>query len=178
MSLLFTSHFLRGPLPKDERIPNHESRYAEAIESLFESTQLIFTASEDAYRFFVQLQHSHVDKIRNLYFAFDHFKDHLFLQRIEAKHPRLPDTMSTVPVAWELWTPLMRCVREKMPELRDLRVHLSAPSVKGEGFVEVLRDWEEMGHGWVTEHAEGVIYLEMRKGKNAVMGPRRRDGFM
>lgn len=154
------------------------NRYAEAIESLFESTQLIFTASEDAYRFFVQLEHSHVDKIRNLYLAFDHFKDHLFLQRIEAKHPRLPDTMSTVPVGWELWTPLMRCVREKMPELRDLRVQLSAPSVKGEGFVEVLRDWEEEGHGWVTENAEGVIYLEMRRGQNVVTGPRRRDGFM
>lgn len=65
-----------------------------------------------------------------------------------------------------------------MPELQDLRIHLSAPNVKGEGFIEVLKDWEEEDHGWVTEHAGGVIYLEMRRGKNIITGPRRRDGFM
>lgn len=72
----------------------------------------------------------------------------------------------------------MRCIRENMPELRDLRVQLGASTVKGEGFVEVLRDWEEEGHGWVTENADGVIYLEMRRGQNVVTGPRRRAGFL
>lgn len=30
-----------------------------------------------------------------------------------------------------------------------------------EGFVEVLRDWEREGWGWVTEVEGGVVYLEM-----------------
>ncbi|KAG8157956.1 hypothetical protein KVR01_012228 [Diaporthe batatas] len=137
--------------------------YAEAIESFFESTTLIFTASEDAYRFFVQHPHPHRTKVRSLQLAFTHFKDHLFLQRIEPKHPRLPDSQLGVPVSWGVWTPLMRCVREGLPELRRLTIHLSAaaaPTAREEVFLDVLREWAADGYGTVEEKAGGVVYCE------------------
>lgn len=152
---LFTSQCLLLTTP---------SRYAEAIESFLESTTLIFTASEDAYRFFVQHPHPHAASVRSLQLAFTHFKDHLFLQRIEPKHPRLPDSQLGVPVSWELWTPLMRCVREGLPELRRLTVHLSAaaaPTAREEVFLDVLREWAADGFGTVEERAGGVVYTEM-----------------
>ncbi|KAF3767949.1 hypothetical protein M406DRAFT_70053 [Cryphonectria parasitica EP155] len=145
--------------------------YAEAIECLFESTELIFTASEDAYRFFVQNPHSHTSKIRRLDFAFDHFKDHLFLQRIETQHPRLlvggggdgDGRLPTAPVSWELWRPLLASVRSGTPELRRFRIYLSPPSPRCDDLVRLLDEWEAEGYGWVTEQADGVIYYEMRK---------------
>ncbi|CAN8103175.1 unnamed protein product [Discula destructiva] len=154
--------------------------YAEAIDSLFESTQLIFTASEDAYRFFVQNPHSHLDKIRNVDFAFSHSKDHLFLQPIESKHPRLEEGTSSasVPVSWGVWLPLMLCVRERMPDLRELRIHIDAPNVRGDGFVETLDEWEHCGYGWLVEQEGGCIYLESRRESNILTGPRQRDGFI
>lgn len=140
------------------------ARYAEAIECLFEATELIFTASEDAHRFFVQNPHAHTAKIRRLDLAFNHFKDHLFLQAIEPRgHPRLPDGASAAPVGWELWTPLVAALRAGTPELRYLRVHLSPQqSRQGEGLVEALWGWEAQWHGWVTQQEDGVIYYEMR----------------
>lgn len=141
-------------------------RYAEAIESFLESTTLIFTASEDAYRFLVQPphRHPHANKIRSLQMAFTHFKDHLFLQRIEPRHPRLPDgQLGPVPVSWALWVPLMRCVREGLPELRRLTVHLgaaAAPNAREEVFLDVLRGWADEGFGTVEERAGGVVYTE------------------
>lgn len=139
------------------------SRYAEAIESFLESTTLIFTASEDAYRFFVQHPHRHRERARSVQLAFTHFKDHLFLQRIEPRHPRLPDSQLSVPVSWGLWTPLMRAVREGLPELRRLTVHLSAaaaPTAREEVFLDVLREWAAEGYGTVEERAGGLVYTE------------------
>ncbi|KAI7778981.1 hypothetical protein LA080_001498 [Diaporthe eres] len=137
--------------------------YAEAIESFLESTTLIFTASEDAYRFFVQHPHRHRARVRSVQLAFTHFKDHLFLQRIEPKHPRLPDSQLSVPVSWGVWTPLMRCVREGLPELRRLTVHLSAaaaPTAREEVFLDVLREWAAEGYGTVEEKGGGLVYTE------------------
>lgn len=137
--------------------------YAEAIESVLESTTLIFTASEDAYRFFVQHPHPHRDKVRSLQLAFTHFKDHLFLQRIEPKHPRLLDTELDVPVSWGLWTPLVRCVREGLPGLRRLTIHLgaaAAPTAREDVFLDVLREWAANGYGMVEEKAGGLVYTE------------------
>lgn len=138
-------------------------RYAEAIESFLESTTLIFTASEDAYRFFVQHPHAHRARIRSVQLAFTHFRDHLFLQRLEPMHPRLPDSQLSVPVSWGVWTPLMRAVREGLPELRRLTVHLSAaaaPTAREEVFLDVLREWAAEGYGTVEEKAGGLIYTE------------------
>lgn len=142
---------------------NPKPRYAEAIESFLESTTLIFTASEDAYRFFVQHPHRHRARVRSVQLAFTHFKDHLFLQRIEPKHPRLPDSQLSVPVSWGVWTPLMRCVREDLPELRRLTVHLSAaaaPTAREEVFLDVLREWAAEGYGTVEEKGGGLVYTE------------------
>lgn len=116
----------------------------------------------------MQNPHSYLHKLHSLDLAFSHFKDHLFLQRIEALHPRLPDSSSTAPVGWELWVPLMLTVREQMPNLARLRVQLSPPSAKAEGFVDVLREWEREGYGWVTEQADGVVYLEMGRRRTVV----------
>ncbi|KAJ0106954.1 hypothetical protein J7T55_011049 [Diaporthe amygdali] len=137
--------------------------YAEAIESFLESTTLIFTASEDAYRFFVQQPHPYHAKVRSVHLAFTHFKDHLFLQRIEPRHPRLPDSQLSVPVSWGVWTPLMRCVRGGLPELRRLTVHLSAaaaPTSREEVFLDVLREWADEGYGMVEEKGGGLVYTE------------------
>lgn len=95
--------------------------------------------------------------------TFNHFKDHLFLQPIESKHPHLLTTNSpnVAPVASELWLPLMACVRERLPELRSLRIHLGPPSAaKGRVFMDLLRDWERDGYGWVEESIDGMVYLE------------------
>lgn len=155
--------------------PNSPHRYVEAVESLFESTELIFTASEDAYRFLVQQPHAHLARIRALDLAFTHFKDHLFLQSIAPRHPRINDddsgstaTTKTVPVGWDVWMPLAVAVRERMPAMRSLRVTLSPPGARAEVFVDVLREWEREGHGWVTERAEGVVYLELGRRRRKV----------
>lgn len=144
-------------------------RYGEAIEYFFESTTLIFTASEDAFRFFLQNGHSHMYKIRDLDLTFNHYKDHLFLQRIQSKHPHLPNG-SNVPVASELWLPLMKCVRERLPELRSLRVHLSPPESTGQVFMDLLRDWEREGYGWAEEQMDGMVYLEKGRQREALEG--------
>lgn len=112
----------------------------------------------------MQHPHAHAKKLRSLQLAFTHFKDHLFLQRIEPKHPRLPDSQLSVPVSWGVWTPLMRCVRgEGLPELRRLTVHLSAaaaPTAREEVFLDVLREWAAEGYGTVEEKAGGLVYTE------------------
>lgn len=167
-----------GFITLTSRTLTRTSRYAEAIESLFESTTLLFTASEDAYRFLVQRPHAHLARLRRLDLAFTHFKDHLFLQPIEPRHPRLSDgdggcptatSEAAPPAGWELWLPLTTALRERLPKLTSLRVVLSPPSARAERFVDVLREWEGEGYGgWVTESADGVVYLEM--------GSRRRSG--
>lgn len=143
--------------------------YAEAVESFFESTTLIFTASEDAYLFFIQQPHPYQFKIHALDFSFTHFKDHLFLQPIASKHPRLA-AGSNVPVSREVWTPLMLCVREKLPELQWLRVHLStsAPAERVEMFLEVLRTWVQEGYGKVEEKNDGLVYVGRGRQKAAL----------
>lgn len=135
-------------------------RYAEAVESFFESTTLIFTASEDAYRFFIQQPHPYQSKIHALDFSFTHFKDHLFLQPIASKHPRLA-VGRNVPVSREVWTPLMLCVREKLPELQWLRVQLSTsvPAERVEMFLDVLRTWVQEGSGKIEEKTDGLVYV-------------------
>lgn len=109
-------------------------------------------------------QHPHAKRVRSLQLAFTHFKDHLFLQRIEPKHPRLPDSQLSVPVSWGVWTPLMACVREGgLPELRRLTVHLSAaaaPTTREEVFLDVLRGWAAEGYGTVEEKGGGLVYTE------------------
>lgn len=75
--------------------------------------------------------------------------------------------------------PLMRCIREKMPELRELRILVDAPEEKGDGYVETLWRWEDQGFGWVVEQKGGCIYLESRRDGNPLVAPRQRsDGFM
>lgn len=135
-------------------------RYSEAVESFFESTTLIFTASEDAYRFFIQQPHPYHSKIHALNFSFTHFKDHLFLQPITTKQPRLA-VGNNIPVSEEIWAPLMLCVREQLPELRWLRVHLStsAPAERVEMFFDALRAWEQEGCGRIEEKNGGLIYI-------------------
>lgn len=129
----------------------------------------------------MQRPHAHLARLRKLDLAFTHFKDHLFLQPIEPRHPRLSDgdgscpaTSEAPPAGWELWLPLTTALRERLPELTSLRVTLSPPSTRAERFVDVLRDWEEEGYGgWVTENADGVVYLEMGSRR---AGRRRRGG--
>lgn len=133
----------------------------------------------------VSQPHSHLSKIHALDFEFTHFNDHLFLQRIEqSAHPRLlpadgdGGAAAAVPVAWELWAPLMGAVRARLPDLRELRVALS--SVPGrrdaEGFYRFLLGWEGSGYGGaVEERAEGVVYVEYagwRPGVDKVPGHR------
>lgn len=166
------------------------TRYGEAIEYLFESTTLIFTASEDAYRFFVQNPHEYQARIHDVDLSFEHFKDHLFLRPIVAPaHPldggRPGLAMTTAPVAEALWRPLVACLRGPgLPELRSLRVRVAPPASwltspgsssspppgEGEGespgqglwrvLMDGLWDWEREGYGWVEEQADGVVYLE------------------
>lgn len=110
-----------------------------------------------------------MSRIHDLDLTFDHFKDHLFLQRIESKHPHLPNG-SHAPVAEELWRPLTACLRERLPELRSLRIHLSPPSAaKGQVFMDLLRDWERDGHGWVEEQVDGMVYLEKGRKKGRLL---------
>lgn len=57
----------------------------------------------------------------------------------------------------------MRCVREGLPELRRLTVHLSAaaaPTAREEVFLDVLREWAAEGCGTVEEKAGGLVYTE------------------
>lgn len=121
----------------------------------------------------MQQPHAHLARVRALDLDFTHFKDHLFLQSIEARHPRLTDagggggSTMAVPVGWGVWMPLTQVLRERMPALASLRVTLSPPSALAEGFVDVLREWEREGHGWVTERADGVVYLEMGRRRAA-----------
>lgn len=56
----------------------------------------------------------------------------------------------------------MASVRDKMPELRYLRVHISPPSETNMDLVKVLDDWETLGYGWVAEQEDGVVYYEFR----------------
>lgn len=132
-------------------------RYSEAVESFFESTTLLFTASEDAYRFFVQQPHPYQSSIHALDFSFTHFKDHLFLQPIATKNPQLA-VGNNVPVYQEVWTPLTLCVREKLPELRWLRIHLST-SAPAELFLDALRKCAQEGYGEVEETNGGLVYI-------------------
>lgn len=132
-------------------------RYSEAVESFFESTTLLFTASEDAYRFFIQQPHPYQTSIHALDFSFTHFKDHLFLQPIATKNPQLA-VGGKVPVSQEVWTPLMQCVREKLPELRWLKIHLST-SAPAEMFLDALRKWAQEGDGEVEETTGGLVYV-------------------
>lgn len=104
-------------------------------------------------------------KIHDLDLNFNHVKDHLFLTPIESKHPSPlssnPNGPSVAPVASELWLPLMACIRERLPELRSLRIQLSPPSAANwRVFMDLLRDWERDGHGWVEESLDGMVYME------------------
>lgn len=111
-----------------------------------------------------------MSRIHDLDLTFNHFKDHLFLQRIESKHPHLPNG-SHVPVAKELWRSLTACLRERLPELRNLRIHLSPPSAANEGqiFADLLREWERDGHGWVEDQVDGIVYLEKGRKKGRLL---------
>lgn len=72
----------------------------------------------------------------------------------------------------------MQCIREELRGLRTLRMQLgggggggstgSAGGAAMDGFVDILRDWEREGWGWVTEVEGGVIYLGMGKRKDEV----------
>lgn len=130
----------------------------------------MFTASEDAYRFFVQQPYPYQSKIHAVDFNFTHFKDHLFLQAIAAKHPQLAGGCSA-PVSQELWTPLMVCVREKLPELQSLRIRLytSTPTANVEKIFDVLREWQQQGYGTVEEGNDGFIYVEQSKLQTALV---------
>lgn len=117
----------------------------------------------------MQRPHRHRASVRGVHLAFTHFKDHLFLRRIEHRHPRLlqGDGMpggGVVPVSWDLWAPLVREVREGLPDLRRLTVHLgagaAAPAAGQEAFLDVLRGWAAEGLGTVEEKAGGLVYTE------------------
>lgn len=143
----------------------------------------------------MQNPHSHLDKIRDVNFHFNDHRDALYRDTPtpQGRHRGLRNARAPAPASWGVWLPLMRCVREKLPELRQLRIFIDAPSFiressatrfyrygefKGDGFVETLEDWEREGYGWVTEQEGGCIYLESRKAGNVLGVPRRKDGFM
>lgn len=140
----------------------------------------------------VQRPHAYLARIRALDLEFTHFKDHLFLQRIAPQHPRLDDddaaaaaaedglATKRVPVGCELWQPLTLTLRGRMPALVSLRVTLSPPGALAEGLVDVLREWEREGHGWVTEKADGVVYMELgrRRRTTSVAGALEEAGSM
>lgn len=56
----------------------------------------------------------------------------------------------------------MVCVREKLPDLRWLRINLSTstPTAKVEMFLGALKKWEREGYGRVEERNDGIIYVE------------------
>jgi len=60
--------------------------YWEAVQSLFENIKPIFTSSEDAHRFFIQIPHPYAGAIRSLEFSFTNPHDHLFLKRIKREN--------------------------------------------------------------------------------------------
>lgn len=140
---------------------DRQCRYEEAIETFFESTTLIFTASEDAYRFFVQNPHPYRSNIHAVEFIFTHFTDHLFLRSINSEHPQLAGT-NKLPVSQDIWTPLVVCIRERMPALQQIRIFLSTSSAieDVEKIFQVLRDWQQQGYGTVEEEDEGLLYIE------------------
>lgn len=138
-------------------------RYAEAIESLFETATFVFTASEDAYRFLVQQPHPHMSSIRRLDFCLSHHKDHLFLFRIDSKHPQL-SCCQTVPIGWELWDPLMTCVKGKLPELQTLNIHLAhQPHGREDKFLRLLDAWETAGVLTIERKGHGVRRVAIKR---------------
>lgn len=133
--------------------------YAESIESLFEIATLVFTASEDAFRFFVQQPHPYLSSIRRLDFCFSHHKDHLFLHRIASKHPQL-SCCQTVPIGWDIWAPLMTCVKETLPDLQTLNIHLAHQAhSREEKFLRLLDTWDTAGVFKVQRKARGTRHI-------------------
>lgn len=54
----------------------------------------------------------------------------------------------------------MSCVRERLPELHSLKVHLATQSSgREEKFLPTLKKWEEEGHGKVEDDADGTVYV-------------------
>ncbi|KAK1834973.1 hypothetical protein QBC39DRAFT_342333 [Podospora conica] len=113
--------------------------YWEAIASLFNHTTLVFTSSEDAYRFFVHDQHPLAYAIRSIELIFTDPNDHLFLVQIQRETPANaadapneaePEPGTTITHMFsrievfgpKLWTELIRGLRAATPGLRDLDV--------------------------------------------------------
>ena len=139
------------------------TRYIEAIETLFESATLVFTASEDAFRFFVQQAHPYLSSIHQLDFCFTHHKDHLFLFHIDSKHPQLA-CCQTVPIGWEVWSPLMTCIKEKLPELQTLRIYLAHQAHgREEKFLRLLDAFELEGALKVENKTHGARHVIMSR---------------
>lgn len=115
------------------------SRYWEAIASLFNHTTLVFTSSEDAYRFFVHDRHPFADGVRSLELNFSNPNDHLFLAPVQREAPACDATdesnvaepgVSTVVHVFsrievfgpEMWAGLVQGLRAATPGLRDLDI--------------------------------------------------------
>ena len=112
-------------------------RYWEAVASLFNNATLVFTSSEDAYRFFIHNKHPFAAAIRSLELHFTNPNDHLFLSQVRreasdcgADEGRLgaePDSSAAISgrievFGPELWAELVEALREVTPGLRDLDI--------------------------------------------------------
>ncbi|KAJ9137465.1 hypothetical protein NKR23_g9101 [Pleurostoma richardsiae] len=142
--------------------------YLESVEALFEAATLIFTASEDAYRFLVQQPHSFRSKIHSIDFSFAHHKDHLFLHSIDSIHPRLHSCIN-VPVSWDIWNTLLSCVKDDLPELQILRAYL-APQLDGkeQKFLSTLdKCFKEPAGFRLLMRPEGALLLQ-KNGKRSI----------
>lgn len=115
------------------------SRYWEAIASLFNHTTLVFTSSEDAYRFFVQPRHPFADGIRSLELNFTNPNDHLFLSPVQRETPAcdaadeqneakagagtVVHVFSRIEVFGpKMWAELVHGLHAATPNLRDLDI--------------------------------------------------------
>ncbi|KAK0741519.1 hypothetical protein B0T18DRAFT_330745 [Schizothecium vesticola] len=113
--------------------------YWEAIASLFNHTTLVFTSSEDAYRFFVHDQHPFADGVRSLELNFTNPNDHLFLAPVQRETPACdaadepneaePGTSTVVHVfsrievfGPKMWAELLQGLQAATPGLRDLDI--------------------------------------------------------
>ena len=112
-------------------------RYWEAVVSIFNNVTLVFTSSEDAYRFFIHNKHPFAAAIRSLELHFTNPNDHLFLSQVQREAPNCdadegrlgaePDSSAAISgrvkvFGPELWAELVEALREVTPGLRDLDV--------------------------------------------------------